>query len=135
MFPNLIKAPVSDTSTHIPSALPLGIQVNRHGAQIFRRGDLRLSMFRETLAASAGTGWELPSARSIWDFSIFGGFFPNMLFCSSAFQPGLSEARLLVDRTRIFLINDLRDKLFRSSWQPRNTFWLFCNAACLMRRI
>jgi hypothetical protein len=87
LFPNLIKAPVSDTSRYIPSALPSGIQVNRHGAQIFRRGDLRFSVFRETWAACAGTGRELPSARSIWDFSIFGGFFPNMLFCSSAFQP------------------------------------------------
>jgi len=84
---NLIKAPVSDTSMHTPSALPLGVQVNRQGAQIFRRGDFRLSLFREAWAASAGTGRELPSARSIWDFSIFGGFFPNILSCSSALQP------------------------------------------------
>jgi len=131
LFANLIKAPVSDTSTHIPSALPLGIQVNRHCAQIFRRGDLRLSVLRETRAASAGTGWELPSARSIWDFSIFGGFFPNMLFRSSAFQPGLSEARPLVDRTRITLHNCLRDKLFRSSWQPRKEVLPFATPLAL----
>jgi hypothetical protein len=59
LFPNLIKAPVSDTSTHIPSALPFGIHVNRHGTQIFRRGDFQ--------SAPAMSSISPPSRKSFAD--------------------------------------------------------------------